>query len=165
MENSITATKITGRVILFSTSAMMTKIAMIEIAFTTLKSSSVVSIRSFVQGASPISIPVESYFFRISFSASIWALTSSDATLYSELARINFQLSLFSMSFTDFGSISSGTRAPTTDSMPSTYFMPSTCSISEIMLLTSFAETSVLTRIICVEPTSNSSFSLELAIT
>ena len=46
---------------------MMTKMATMETALTTWKSRSVVSIISFMQGASPISIPVESYFFRMLF--------------------------------------------------------------------------------------------------
>ena len=43
-----------------NTIAMITKIATIEIALTTLKSVSVIVIRSFVHGASPISIPFSS---------------------------------------------------------------------------------------------------------
>ena len=62
----------------------MIKIATIETALTTLKSLSVIVIRSFVQGASPMSIPVSSYFFTISLIVVHCSLTSSDATLYSD---------------------------------------------------------------------------------
>ena len=165
MDNSITATRISGRVILFSTRAMITKIATIETAFTTLKSSSVVSIRSLVQGASPISMPLESYFFKIVFSSLIWAFTSSVAVLYSEFTRRSSQSSLFNTSFTDSGSISSGTRGPTTDSRPRAYLIPSTFSISWIMARTSVSDTSVLTSTIWVAPTPKSSCNLLLATT
>jgi len=160
MDNSITATRISGRVILFSTRAMITKIATIETVFTTLKSSSVVSIRSLVQGAS-----LESYFFKIVFSSLIWAFTSSVAVLYSEFTRRSSQSSLFNTSFTDSGSISSGTRGPTTDSRPRAYLIPSTFSISWIMARTSVSDTSVLTSTIWVAPTPKSSCNLLLATT
>ena len=55
--NSITATRMTGSVMERNTSAMITKIATMEIALTTLKSVSVMVIRSLVHGASPISMP------------------------------------------------------------------------------------------------------------
>ena len=54
--NSITATSIIGKEIDLNTKSMITNIAIIEIALTRLKSVSVILIRSFVQGASPISI-------------------------------------------------------------------------------------------------------------
>ena len=80
---SITEIKITGNVRLFSTSAMITKIATIETMLTIRKSRSVVSIISFIHGASPISIPPSSYFFRIEFNSATCALTSSLAQEYS----------------------------------------------------------------------------------
>ena len=78
MASSITATSSTGRLIDFCTSRIITKIAAMEIRLTTVKSWSVQAIRSFVHDASPISIPPSSYFFRIPFSVSICAFTSSD---------------------------------------------------------------------------------------
>ena len=71
MDSSISATRIIGREILFSTMAIMINIAAIEMAFTILKSVSVVSIISFVQEASPISIALSSYFFSMAASLSI----------------------------------------------------------------------------------------------
>ena len=65
--SSMTAIRMKGSSALFSTRAMMTKMATMDTALTTWKSRSVVSIISFMQGASPISIPVESYFFRMLF--------------------------------------------------------------------------------------------------
>ena len=65
--NSMTATRITGSDMDLNTSAIMINMAIMETALTTLKSLSVIVIRSFVQGASPISIAEESYFFTISF--------------------------------------------------------------------------------------------------
>ena len=165
MENSITATRINGKVILFSTSAMMIKIAAIETVLTTLKSSSVISIRSFVQGASPISIPAGSYFFKIAFSSAIWAFTSSLAVLYSEFTSKSSHLSLFSTLLMDCGIISSGTREPSTDSIPSAYLMPSTASISASICRTSCAGTLAFTSTICVAPTPKLSCSFVLAIT
>ena len=55
--NSITATRMIGSETERSAIRMMIKIAAIETIFTTLKSWSVMSIRSFVAAASPISIP------------------------------------------------------------------------------------------------------------
>ena len=165
MENSITATKIIGRVMLFSTRAMMIKIATMEMVSTTLKSLSVISIRSLVQGASPMSIPVLSYFFKMVFKVSICAFTSSVAVAYSELTKRSSQSSLFNTELILSGSISSGTRLPTTDSMPSTYLTPSTCSISWVMLRIFSTLVSVLTKSMWVAPTPNRSCSLELAMT
>ena len=75
------------------------------------------------------------------------------------------QLSLFSMEVTDSGRNSSGTREPRMDSMPSTYFTPSTCSISRTMARTSLADTPASTSSIWVEATLNSSRSLCSAVT
>ena len=66
--SSMTAIRMKGREKLPSTSVMMRKMAAMEMALTTLKSWSVVSIMSFMQGASPMSIPPSSYFFRMAFS-------------------------------------------------------------------------------------------------
>ena len=84
MANSMTATKITGIEIDLNTNSMIKNTAPIEIALTTLKSLSVICIKSFVHGASPISMASGSYVLIILFNVSHWALTSSDATLYSD---------------------------------------------------------------------------------
>ena len=76
MASSIIATSRIGRENDLSTNAMITKIAAMEIALTTLKSRSVQLIKSFVQGASPMSMPPSSYFLRIAFSSSICWLTA-----------------------------------------------------------------------------------------
>ena len=165
MASSMTAMSRNGSEMLRSTSRMMRKIARIDTALTTLKSWSVVSIMSFMHGASPMSIPVGSYFFRMALSESIWAFTSSLATLYSELMSSSSHLSLLRIERTESGRISSGTPAPTTDSRPRTYFTPSTCSISEIMLRTCFDGRDASTSSMCVEAISNSSESLLFAIT
>ena len=67
MANSITATSISGSETDLKVTRMIRKIAAIEIISTTLKSLSVTSIRSFVQGASPISIAELSYFLIMLF--------------------------------------------------------------------------------------------------
>ena len=161
----MTAISMNGRERLFSTRAMIMKIAAMETILTILKSLSVVSIISFVHGASPMSIPFGSYFFRIEFRLSICRLTSSPATLYSELTRSSSHLSLFRTSLTDSGRNSCGTDEPTMLSSPSTYFTPSTPFISFIIDLTSFAGRVESVRIICVEAISNSSESLLCAMT
>ena len=61
-----------------------TKIAPIDTILTVLKSSSVISIRSFVHGASPINMAEGSYFLMILLISSHCAFTSSEATAYSE---------------------------------------------------------------------------------
>lgn len=63
--NSITATKIIGKDIDLNTHAIIKKIAPMDTVLTTLKSWFVIVIKSFVQGASPISIAFLSYFFII----------------------------------------------------------------------------------------------------
>ena len=161
----MTAIRINGRETLFSTRAIMRKMARIDTALTTLKSWAVVSIMSFIHGASPISIPPSSYLLRMAFSCVICSFTSSLATLYSELMSINSHLSLFRISTTEFGRISSGTREPTTDSKPRTYLTPSTCSISPIILRTFFVGTSVSISSMWVEAMLKSSASLLLAMT
>ena len=135
--SSMTATRMMGRVMLFSTRAMMTKMAMMEIMLTTWKSWPVVSIMSFMQGASPMSIPLGSCSFKIAFKESSWVFTASLATRYSELIKSSSHLSLFRTLRTESGRMSSGTREPTTDSSPRTYLTPSTSSISSIMERTS----------------------------
>ena len=96
---SITAIRINGREILFSTSRMMRNIAITDTAVTTAKSCPVVSIISFIHGASPISMPFSSYFLRIVLSLSICSFTSSLATLYSELISNSSHRSLSRMDF------------------------------------------------------------------
>ena len=63
--NSITDTKIIGKDIDLNTHAIIKKIAPMDTVLTTLKSWFVIVIKSFVQGASPISIAFLSYFFMI----------------------------------------------------------------------------------------------------
>ena len=75
------ATRITGSDTDFRTKNMIKNIAIIETALTVLKSLSVIVIRSFVQGASPITIDVASYFLAISSTLFIWSLISSDANV------------------------------------------------------------------------------------
>ena len=120
---------------------------------------------SFMQGASPISMPVSSYFFKMAFRLSSWSLTASLATLYSELISISFHWSSSSMERTESGRISFGTSGPTTLSRLSTYFTPSTCSISRIIFRTSRVGSPASTSSMCVEAMSKSSASLELAMT
>ena len=92
-------------------------------------------------------------------------MTASLATLYSELISNSSQRSLLRMLRMLSGRISSGTRVPMTDSSPRTYLTPSTCSISSIMARTSRAGIFAFTSTMCVEAMSNSSDSLELAMT
>ena len=165
MASSMTAMSRNGSEMLRSTSRMMRKIARIDTALTTLKSWSVVSIMSFMHGASPMSIPVGSYFFRMALSESIWAFTSSLATLYSELMSISFQFLLSSFSRAEAGIISSGIREPTTLSNPKAYFTPSTFSISSIMFRTSLEEVLASTRTMWVEAMSKSFCSLRMDTT
>ena len=153
-----------GSEILFSTNAIIMNIAAIEMIFTTLKSLSVVSIMSFIQGASPISIPDLSYFLSIELSFVICSFTGSLATLYSELTSISFHLLLSSSDFMDWGSISLGTPEPISASSPSTYLIPSTFSISLHIALVSLAESFASTRSICVLATLKSFLSLLFAI-
>ena len=133
----MTAIRMNGSDILRSTSRMMIKIAMIEIVLTTLKSVLVVSIISFIHGASPMSIPFSSYFLMISLSASICSPTLSLAEWYSELIKsssyLSFSRTLLSLS----GMISSGTVDPIRLSMPKTDLTPSTSFISPTIFLTS----------------------------
>ncbi len=58
--NSMTKTRMTGRETDFNTAAIIKKINTMETTLTTLKSRSVIVIKSCVQGASPISIAVGS---------------------------------------------------------------------------------------------------------
>ena len=161
---SITTISIKGSETLFSTSAIMINIAAMDIIFTTLKSLSVVSIISFIQGASPISMPDLSYFLSMVFSFVICSFTGSLATLYSELTSISFHLLLSSKDFKDLGRISLGTPDPISESSPNTYLIPSTFSISLHIALVSLADSFASTRSICVLATLKSFFSLLLAI-
>ena len=88
MANSMTATRMIGSDTDLNTSAIITKIAPIDTMLTVLKSSSVISIRSFVHGASPINMAEESYFLMILLISSHCAFTSSEATAYSEPTTI-----------------------------------------------------------------------------
>lgn len=54
-----------GKDIDLNTSKIMINIAMIDIALTLTRSTLVTSSRSFINGASPMTIPVSSYFFTI----------------------------------------------------------------------------------------------------
>ena len=112
-----------------------------------------------------MSIPLGSYFFRISFRVVSWAFTSSLAGVYSELMSISFQFLLSSFSRAESGIISSGIREPTTLSNPKAYFTPSTFSISSIMFRTSLEEVLASTRTMWVEAMSNSFCSLRMDTT
>ena len=162
--SSITETKIIGREKLFKTSRIIMNIATIEIASTTLKSWSVISIISLVQGASPMSIPFLSYFLSILLSLVICSFTSSEAVAYSEFITISFQLSLCKVDFASSGIISSGILLPTTDSSPNTNLTPSIFSISLDISRIVLPSVSADISTICVEPTWNSSSSLVFAI-
>ena len=58
--NSITVTRIAGSEIDLNTIITITKIASMDTVFTVTRSTLVVSSRSFIRGASPITIPVGS---------------------------------------------------------------------------------------------------------
>ena len=85
MANSITDTSITGRETDFNTIAIIKKIKIMDTALTVLKSWSVIVIKSWVQGASPISIMDSSYPFIILRMASHCSFTSSVPVLYSDI--------------------------------------------------------------------------------
>ena len=63
--NSIAATRIIGNETDLNTQKIIMKIATIDTALTVLKSLSVMVIKSFVHGASPITMEFWSYFFAI----------------------------------------------------------------------------------------------------
>ena len=86
--NSITHTRMIGSEMDLNVSKIIIKIAAIEIILTFLKSTSVISIRSLVHGASPISIAVLSYFLIIALISSHCLFTSSVADAYSETMTI-----------------------------------------------------------------------------
>ena len=129
---------------------MITKMIPIDTILTVLKSVSVISIRSAVNGPSPINIPPLSYLCNILFRSLIWAFSSSDATLYSELTNSSWYLSFFNISVTEFGIISCGIAGPISASSPSAHLTPSTSSILSIIFATSADSTELSTRIICV---------------
>ena len=58
--NSITVTRMAGREIDLNTIITITKIASMDTVFTVTRSTLVVSSRSFISGASPMTIPVGS---------------------------------------------------------------------------------------------------------
>ena len=126
-----------GRLIDLNTKKIMTKIATIDTALTRAKSSFVMLIRSLVHGASPISIPLVSYLSRISSSLSHCALTSSDATAYSELTMSSSYSSFCTTFKRSEGSISFGKPAPKIASRPIVAFTPSTSFTSSIISTTS----------------------------
>ena len=86
-------------------------------------------------------------------------------TMFANMMSSSSQFSLLRVLTSRSGRISSGTREPRTDSSPRTYLTPSTSSISSIMFRTSLAGRSALTSTMCVEAMSNSSESLEFAMT
>ena len=163
MANSITATRITGRETDWNTTVMIRKIATMDTALTTLKSLSVMVIRSLVQGASPISIPELSYFLMMEFRISHCSLTSSVATLYSDWTRINCQSPCLSFSVTSAGMKSLGTAGPRMLSKPRANLTPATSDISFSMALASFDGSFAPARTMCVAFMSNSSASFSLA--
>ena len=162
MANSMTDTRIIGNEIDLNTNAMIMKIAPMEIILTFLKSTAVISIRSFVQGASPISIAESSYFLMILLISSHCAFTSSVADAYSEATSINWYLPLFNSSLTSSGIISCGTLGPVMESKDTASLTPSTFLISSIMFMLSFADRLLSARIIWVAPMLNCSVSLSL---
>ena len=103
-----------------NTKRTMTPTRIMDTRFTTLKSRSVILIRSCVQGASPISIPLLSYLFRISLIVSHCAFTSSVATLYSERMNISLYSPLSRIFVRFFGIISFGNSGPRMESNPTT---------------------------------------------
>ena len=165
MASSITAISMKGRDMLFSTIAIIMNIAAMDTAFTTLKSWSVVSIMSFMQGASPISMPLGSYRLSIALRLSICPSTSSLATLYSEFTSSSSERPLFSVLTSSSGSSSSGTSAPNTLSRPRTYFTPGTFSMSFAICLTSLGGSEGSTSSMCVEATLNVLDSFSFATT
>ena len=150
--SSITAMRMNGRLIDFSTRAMMMKMAMMEMAFTTLKSVSVVSIMSFMAGASPMSSEPSVCFLAISFNLATWSLASSEAVPYSEPISTSSHLSVFNFSVISVGRNSIGMRSPTSDSRLSTYFTPSTFFISPTVARTFSSGVSDFTRSMWVAP-------------
>ena len=71
-----------GRATDLNTSRIRKKMTPMDTTLTVLKSLSVISIRSLVQGASPTSIPLPSTALQMPLSFSHCRLTSRDATLY-----------------------------------------------------------------------------------
>ena len=87
MANWITRTRMAGSDIDLKVKRMIMNIAATERKFTFFRSTSVVSCRSFIIGASPITIAEGSCFFTISFILASCAFTSSVADTYSEQTK------------------------------------------------------------------------------
>ena len=104
-------------------------IAATETQFTFTKSISVTSCKSFVNGASPITIESLLYFLTILFISAICEFTSSVAALQSEQTKAISQLSLFSLDSSFFGIILLGMLTPLKESIPSAHLTPFTSSI------------------------------------
>ena len=119
-----------GREIDLKIIIMIRKMAPMEITFTRTRSASVVSWRSFISGASPITIAVGSYFFTISLMDASWAFTSSVAEPYSEHTNASSYWSPLKIFFRSSGIIDSGTVGPIREFIPRLHFTPSTLSIS-----------------------------------
>ena len=163
--SSITDTSIIGSDTERNVSAMIMNIAAIESMLTTLKSWFVISIKSLVAGASPMSIESSSYFSTISFNCATCSFTASDATSYSEPISINCHSSPLRISLISSGIISSGIAEPTSESNPIANLTPSTLSISLSIFLACFESISESTRRICVLFMLKSSASFVFATT
>ena len=124
------ATRITGRQIDLNIIRIITKIAAIEAIFTFWISMFVTSSRSFISGASPITIDVLSQFFVILLIFAICLFTFGVADSYSEQIKASSWSPLWSILFTSFGIMDSGTEAPTRELMLIVHLTPSTLSIS-----------------------------------
>ena len=81
IDSSMAATRMTGTVNDLKVSPTITRIASTESTLVTWMSTVVMSIRSLVIAPSPVISAPGSYRLAISFSASIWAFSSSRAAL------------------------------------------------------------------------------------
>ena len=144
MANSIAATRITGSEMERSVSRMITATIPMETESTVMKSLFVILIRSRVQGASPTSMALSSYFLMISSILSHCLFTSSVAAWYSLMIIIISQSPSSNISRRLEGSSSFGTSAPSSASSPRTVLTPSTSLISSDMFTTCFASISLL---------------------
>ena len=106
--NSIAAINIIGKLTDFRTNTIITSIIAIETVFTLLKSWSLISTKSFINGPSPASIAVSSYSFIILFTSSIWLFNSFVAISYFEFIITIWYLSLSNIDVISSGSISFG---------------------------------------------------------
>ena len=131
------------------------KIATMEIALTTLKSLSVIVIRSFVHGASPINIAEWSWLLIILFNSVHCLFTSSVAALYSDCTKISCQSPCFNVSVSSDGTTSRGIEEPSRLSSPSANFTPFTSDISLSISFASLGERFASARTMCVAFISN----------